>query len=118
MVCIGIARLIYPSLADHSGHAIAKRQMKGFGSMISFTLAGSQARAEQVAKDLNLFAFAVSLGGVESLIQHPASMTHKILPAERRAALGVTDDLLRLSVGIENVADFIDDLDGALTMRP
>jgi cystathionine gamma-lyase len=112
---LGIERLIFPGLEDHPGHAIAQRQMKGFGSMISFTVAGGQARAEQVARDLRLFAFAVSLGGVESLIQHPASMTHKILPAERRAMLGVTDDLLRLSVGIENAADLIDDLDRALS---
>jgi cystathionine gamma-lyase len=109
-----IERLIYPGLQDHPGHAIAQRQMKGFGSMISLAVEGGQARADRIAQDLELFAYAVSLGGVESLVQHPASMTHKILPPERRAALGVTDNLLRLSVGIENVGDLIADLDRAM----
>lgn len=112
---LGIERLIFPGLTDHPGHEVAKRQMKGFGSMISFALSGGQARAAQVAQKLELFAFAVSLGGVESLIQHPASMTHKVIPPEQREKLGITDNLLRLSVGIENVADLIADLERALT---
>lgn len=112
---LGIERLIFPGLADHPGHEIARRQMKGFGSMISFTVAGGQARAAQVAQSLDLFAFAVSLGGVESLVQHPASMTHKVVPPGQREKLGITDNLLRVSVGIENAADLIADLERALT---
>ena len=112
---LGIGKLIYPGLESHPGHEIAKRQMKGFGSMISFAVEGGIDRAERIARELELFAFAVSLGGVESLIQHPASMTHKILPPERRQMLGVTDNLLRLSVGIENVDDLIADLDRTMS---
>lgn len=112
---LGIERLIYPGLPSHPGHEIAKRQMKGFGSMISFAVEGGQERADRIARELELFAFAVSLGGVESLVQHPASMTHKILPPERRAMLGVTDNLLRLSIGIENVNDLIADLDRTMS---
>ena len=111
---LGIERLIFPGLADHPGHEIAKRQMKGFGSMISFAVSGGQARANQVAQGLDLFAYAVSLGGVESLIQHPASMTHKVVPPEQREKLGITDNLLRVSVGIENAADLTADLERAL----
>ena len=111
---LGIERLVFPGLADHPGHEIAKRQMKGFGSMISFAVSGGQARAAQVAQSLSLFAFAVSLGGVESLVQHPASMTHKVIPPEQREKLGITDNLLRVSVGIENAADLIADLERAL----
>jgi len=112
---LGIERLIFPGLASHPGHEIAKRQMKGFGSMISFAVAGGQARANQVAQNLDLFAYAVSLGGVESLVQHPASMTHKVVPPEQRERLGITDNLLRVSVGIENATDLIADLERALT---
>lgn len=112
---LGIERLIFPGLGDHPGHEIARRQMTGFGSMISFAVTGGQARAAQVAQSLDLFAFAVSLGGVESLIQHPASMTHKVVPPEQREKLGITDNLLRVSVGIENAADLIADLERALS---
>jgi cystathionine beta-lyase/cystathionine gamma-synthase len=112
---LGIERLIFPGLPDHPGHEIARRQMKGFGSMISFAVSGGQARANQVAQNLDLFAYAVSLGGVESLIQHPASMTHKVVPPEQREKLGITDNLLRVSVGIENAADLIADLERALS---
>ncbi len=108
---LGIEKLIYPGLENHPGHEIAKRQMKGFGSMISFSVEGGMERADRIARELELFAYAVSLGGVESLVQHPASMTHKILPPERREKLGVSDNLLRLSVGIENVNDLIVDLE-------
>jgi cystathionine gamma-lyase len=110
-----IEKLIYPGLVTHPGHDIAKRQMKGFGALISFAVEGGADRADRIARDLDLFAYAVSLGGVESLIQHPASMTHKVLPPERRAQLGVTDNLLRLSVGIENVDDLIADLRNVLS---
>ncbi|EFO30471.1 cystathionine beta-lyase [Roseibium sp. TrichSKD4] len=112
---LGIAKLIYPGLSSHPGHEVAKRQMKGFGAMISMEVTGGQARAEKIAQSLRLFAFAVSLGGVESLVQHPANMTHAILPPERRQMLGVTDNLLRLSVGIEHVDDLIADLESAMT---
>lgn len=111
---LGIERLVFPGLTDHPGHEIAKRQMKGFGSMIALAVTGGQARAAKVAQSLDLFAFAVSLGGVESLVQHPASMTHKVVPAERREKLGITDNLLRLSVGIETATDLIADLERAL----
>ena len=112
---LGIERLIYPGLADHPGREIARRQMLGFGSMISFTLNGGAARANQIAQSLELFTYAVSLGGVESLVQHPASMTHKIVPPEQRDRLGVTDNFLRLSIGIEHVDDLIRDLDTTLS---
>lgn len=110
-----IEKLIYPGLPSHPGHEIAKRQMQGFGSLVSFTVEGGSERANRIAQDLELFAFAVSLGGVESLVQHPASMTHKVLPPERRELLGVTDSLLRLSIGIENADDLIDDIRRAMT---
>jgi cystathionine beta-lyase/cystathionine gamma-synthase len=89
--------------------------MKGFGSLITFAVTGGIERANRIATGLNLFAFAVSLGGVEGLVQHPASMTHKSLPLELRERLGVTDNVLRLSVGIEHADDLIADLEGALT---
>ncbi len=111
---LGIERLNFPGLADHPGHDIAARQMKGFGSLMSFEVSGGEARANKVAQALSLFAFAVSLGGVESLVQHPASMTHKIVPKEQRDALGITEGLLRLSVGIELCADLVADLEQAL----
>ena len=88
--------------------------MSSFGAMITMELEGGQARANKVAQSLRLFAYAVSLGGVESLVQHPASMTHAILPPERREMLGVTDNLLRLSVGVEHVDDLIADLESVL----
>jgi len=112
---LGIERLNYPGLPDHPGHEIAKRQMKGFGSLITFAVTGGIERANRIATGLNLFAFAVSLGGVEGLVQHPASMTHKSVPLELRERLGVTDNVLRLSVGIEHADDLIADLEGALT---
>lgn len=112
---LGISKLKYPGLKDHPGHDIAARQMKGFGSLMSFEVTGGEPRANSVAQRLNLFAFAVSLGGVESLVQHPASMTHKIVPKAQRDALGITEGLLRLSVGIELCSDLIADLEQALT---
>ncbi len=111
----GIRALRYPGLPDHPGHAIAARQMSRFGAMISVYLEGGMARVERVLGRTRLFAFAVSLGGVESLIQHPASLTHKVVPEERRAATGISDDLIRLSVGIEDARDLIADLDQALS---
>lgn len=103
----------YPGLPAHPQHALAQRQMRGYTGMVSFD-AGTPARAQVVLEKVRLFALAESLGGVESLISHPASMTHASVPADRRAALGVTDSLVRLSVGIEDVDDLKADLEQAL----
>ncbi len=109
---VGEESIIYPGLASHPQHALAARQMKGFGGMISVEL-GTKDRAAKVLNRVKVFSLAESLGGVESLISHPASMTHASVPAERRAALGITDGLIRLSCGVEDVGDLIDDLKGA-----
>jgi cystathionine beta-lyase/cystathionine gamma-synthase len=109
-----VARVYYPGLASHPQHELAKRQMSGFGGMLSFTLKGPEARALDFAHRMKYFALAESLGGVESLICHPARMTHGSIPKEHREARGVTDGLLRLSVGIEDVDDLIEDLRSAL----
>jgi cystathionine gamma-lyase len=103
----------YPGLPSHPQHELAKCQMRGFTGMVSFEL-GSLERASRVAQATRLFALAESLGGVESLIGHPAIMTHASVPKEMRERMGVSDGLLRLSVGIEEVEDLIDDLDRAL----
>jgi cystathionine gamma-lyase len=105
--------IIFPGLESHPHHALAARQMRGFGGMISIEM-GSRERAEKVATSTRLFALAESLGGVESLISHPASMTHASVPVERRMKLGVTDSLIRVSVGIEDVEDLKADLAHAL----
>jgi cystathionine gamma-synthase len=100
----------YPGLASHPGHAIAAGQQSGFGAMVSFRLAGGAAAARQVAEALQCFTLAESLGGVESLVAHPATMTHASMdPAARRIA-GITGGLLRLSVGIESADDLLADL--------
>ncbi len=105
----------WPGFADHPGHAIAKKQMRDFGGMISFTLkSGDYEHAMTVASSMQVFSLAESLGGVESLIGHPASMTHASIPREERLKAGVEDGLLRLSVGVEDVEDLIDDLQQAL----
>jgi len=104
----------YPGLASHPQHELAKRQMRGFGGMVSFTLRGPESRALEFAKHTKLFSLAESLGGVESLLCHPARMTHGSIPKEERERRGVTDGLLRLSVGIEGIDDLIADLTGAL----
>lgn len=109
---IGHENVIYPGLTSHPQHELAKRQMKGFGGMIS-VLTGSKERAAKILSSVRVFSLAESLGGVESLISHPASMTHASVPAERRAALGLTDDLIRLSCGVEDVGDLIADLEQA-----
>ena len=109
---IGHENVIYPGLASHPQHELAKRQMKGFGGMIS-VLTGSKDKAAKVLSRVKVFSLAESLGGVESLISHPASMTHASVPAERRAELGLRDDLLRLSCGVEDVGDLIADLEQA-----
>lgn len=109
-----VRRVRYPGLESHPQHALAKRQMHGFGGMVTVDLDTDRAGAERVLKALRLFTLAESLGGVESLIELPAAMTHASIPPEQRQALGITDSLLRLSVGIENSADLIADLDQAL----
>ncbi len=109
-----VERVIYPGLTTHPQHELAKRQMSGFGGMVSFVLRGSADRTMAFAKDLRYFSLAESLGGVESLICHPARMTHGSIPKEERERRGVDDRLLRLSVGIEDAGDLVDDLRRAL----
>ncbi len=109
-----VRRVFYPGLAGHPQHALAKKQMRAFGGMISAELAGSLDDARRFLERCRLFALAESLGGVESLIEHPALMTHASVPPEVRAGLGISDTLVRLSVGIEAADDLIADLAGAL----
>ena len=109
-----IEKVMYPGLASHPQHALAKRQMQGFGGMVSIWLKGGLPAARRFMERTELFACAESLGGVESLVNHPAIMTHASIPPERRAALGVTDNLVRLSVGVEDVADLRAELEAAL----
>jgi len=110
----GVGRVIYPGLASHPQHALARRQMRGFGGMITVILDRDLEAAKLVLERLRLFTLAESLGGVESLAEHPAIMTHASIPPEARARLGITDGLIRLSVGVEDAADLIADLDQAL----
>jgi cystathionine beta-lyase/cystathionine gamma-synthase len=110
-----IERVYYPGLEDHPGHDIAARQMHGFGGMISIRLCGDGERVRRFLKKTRLFSLAESLGGVESLVGHPATMTHASIPVEIRAARGIDDSLVRLSVGIEDLDDLRDDLANALS---
>jgi cystathionine gamma-lyase len=107
-------RVLYPGLASHPQHEIAKKQMRGFGGMISFHLKGDFEACKRLLRNVNVFTVAESLGGVESLIEHPSSMTHASVPKEERERVGVTDSLIRLSVGIEDAEDLIADLSAAL----
>lgn len=107
-----VKKVYYPGLPDHPQHELAKRQMSGFGSMISFEL-GSKENAEKFLNRVRLCSLAESLGGVETLISHPETMTHASVPPEVRKRLGITSGLVRISVGIEDVEDLIADLDGA-----
>lgn len=109
-----IEKVVYPGLASHPQHALAKTQMHGFGGMVSVWLKGGFPDAKRFMERLQLFTCAESLGGVESLANHPAVMTHASVPLERREALGVTDNLVRLSVGVEDVADLWADIEQAL----
>ncbi len=109
-----VDRVYYPGLPSHPQHQLARAQMSGFGGMVSFVLKGEQSRALDFAHRLKYFSLAESLGGVESLICHPARMTHGSIPKEDRERRGVTDGLLRLSVGIEDAEDLLDDLRSAL----
>ncbi len=111
-----VSRVLYPGLASHAGHAIAQRQMQGgFGAMLSFEVKGDYAKAKRVAESTRLFQLAVSLGAVESLIEQPASMSHASYDAQDRAAHGIVDGLIRLSVGLEAAEDLEQDLDQALS---
>lgn len=110
-----IDKLYWPGFTDHPNHAIAKKQMRDFGGMISFSLKGNkQEEAFKIASSMKVFSLAESLGGVESLINHPATMTHASIPKEERDKAGVVESLLRLSVGIEDIDDLIADLKQAL----
>jgi cystathionine gamma-lyase/cystathionine beta-lyase/cystathionine gamma-lyase/homocysteine desulfhydrase len=108
-----VKRVYYPGLPDHPQHDLARRQMRGFGGMLSFEVASFEA-ARQVLNRVRLMALAESLGGVETLISHPATMTHASVPPERRAAIGITDEMVRISAGIEDVEDLKADLAQAL----
>jgi cystathionine gamma-lyase len=107
----------WPGLPSHPQHALAKKQMKGFGGMMTFEIQGGLEAARKFLKAVKVFACAESLGGVESLIEHPAIMTHASVPKENREKLGISDGLIRLSVGIEDVVDLIDDLKQALDAK-
>ena len=110
-----VDKVYYPGLATHPGHAIAARQAKGFGGIVSFTLKeDTQEAATSFVTSTDLFKLAESLGGIKSLVSHPAQMTHKTIPAERRKAAGVADSLIRLSTGLEDTEDLIEDLRQAL----
>jgi cystathionine beta-lyase/cystathionine gamma-synthase len=110
-----VDKVYWVGFEDHPNHDIAKKQMRGFGGMISFTLKGDNLdEAIKVLSSTKLFALAESLGGVESLIGHPASMTHGSIPREERIKNGLVDSLIRLSVGIEDVDDLIEDLNQAI----
>lgn len=108
-----VEKVIYPGLKSHPGHSIAKKQMDGYGGMITFFLKGGIKESKKWLETVKLFALAESLGGVESLVDHPAIMTHASIPKKIREELGIFDNLIRLSVGIEDVDDLIDDLENA-----
>src|SRR3954463_1768627 len=108
-----VKKVLYPGLKDHPQHALAKKQMTGFGSMITIDL-GSQSNANKMLRKLRVCTLGESLGGVETLISHPATMTHAALGVEGRKAIGLTDGMVRISVGVEDVDDIIEDLDEAL----
>ena len=109
-----VAQTIYPGLESHPQHALAKKQMSAFGGIVTFAVKGGLAATKRVLERTELFTLAESLGGVESLIEHPAIMTHASIPTEQRARIGISDSLVRLSVGVEDVNDLIADLEQAL----
>lgn len=110
----GVVATHYPGLASHPGHELARRQQRGFGAMLSFEIRGGGACAKLFSESVRVFTLAESLGGVESLVAHPATMTHVGMGEEARRVAGIGDGLLRLSIGLENAADLIDDLEQAL----
>ena len=109
-----VEKVIYPGLASHPQHALAARQMHGFGGIVSVVLKGGFEAARRFCERTELFTLAESLGGVESLVNHPAVMTHASVPVERRERLGLSDGLVRLSVGVEAAGDLVADLEMAL----
>jgi cystathionine gamma-synthase len=109
-----VQRVHYPGLEEHPGHAVAARQQHGFGAMLSVELEGGEAAVRAFVDGLRCFTLAESLGGVESLVAHPATMTHAAMSPEARTAAGIGDGLLRLSVGIEHVDDLLADVRDAL----
>jgi cystathionine gamma-lyase len=109
-----VQKVTYPGLESHPQHALARKQMKGFGGMLTFDIKGGLEAARTFLKAVKVFACAESLGGVESLIEHPAIMTHASVPKETREKLGIADGFIRLSVGIEDAQDLTDDLGQAL----
>ena len=109
-----ISEVIYPGLTNHPQHELAAKQMNGFGGIISMNIKGGLEKSKKFLEQTKIFALAESLGGVESLIEHPALMTHASLPKDRREAIGISDGLVRLSVGIESLDDLIEDIEQAL----
>ena len=112
--CPAVKRVFYPGLNSHPGHEIAKRQLKGFGGMVSFELKGGMEAVSRFLKRIGVFSLAESLGGNVSLAEHPATMSHASMPEDYRKKVGITDELIRLSVGLENIDDLIEDLSQAL----
>lgn len=112
-----VKRVFYPGLDSHPGHEIARRQMKGFGGVVSFELKGGTKAANSFLKRIEVFSLAESLGGVVSLAEHPATMSHASMPRDYRQKVGITNELVRLSVGLENIDDLIGDLEQALKSR-
>jgi O-succinylhomoserine sulfhydrylase len=110
----GVARVLYPSRKDHPQHALAMRQMSGGGTVLALELAGGKAAAFRFANALQIMKISNNLGDAKSLITHPATTTHQRLPPETRAEMGIGEGLLRLSIGLEDVRDLIDDMDRAL----
>jgi cystathionine gamma-lyase len=113
-----VRKVCYPGLSDHPGHAVASRQMSDFGGMVTLELDGGLERTRDFFSRLKIFSLAESLGGVESLCSHPATMTHASVPVEVRESRGITDSLVRLSVGIEDIDDLLEDLSNALWQTP
>ena len=111
-----VKKVNYPGLKSHPQHELAKKQMSGFGGMISFEIKGKLKEAKKFLENLKIFSLAESLGGVESLIEHPALMTHASVAKEEREKIGITDSLIRVSVGIENADDLIGDLDNGFNL--
>jgi cystathionine gamma-lyase len=109
-----VAAVLHPGLETHPQHALARKQMRGYGGTFSFRLKGGQDAVFRMLERVHLFTVAESLGGVESLIEHPVTMTHASVPAEALKQMGITPDLIRISVGIEDVDDLLADLDAAL----
>jgi len=111
-----VLKVMYPGLPSHPDHDIAKKFMSGFGGMIAFELRGGIDAGKKFVENVKLITLAVSLGGAESLVEHAASMTHAHVPPELRAAAGISDGLIRLSVGLEDVQDLKDDIEQALKL--